>query len=152
MAKEMKVEDIIEIDAPAGKVWEALTSPEWTRQYMFNCAVESDWKKGSPVLWKMEHEGQLIIPVKGYVEEIESGQRLKYSVIDPNMGIEDIPENYLHVTYILKPMDKGRTNLTVIQDGYEHAAKGAERYDEAVKAGGWSSILRVIKELLEKKG
>jgi len=152
MAKEMKVEDIIEIDAPAGKVWEALTSPQWTRQYMFNCAVESDWTKGSPVLWKMEHEGQVIIPVKGYVEEIEAGTRLKYSVIDPNMGIEDIPENYLHVTYILKPMDKGRTNLTVIQDGYEHAAKGAERYDEAVKAGGWSSILRVIKELLEKKG
>ena len=152
MAKEMKVEDIIEIDAPMEKVWEALTSPEWTKKYMFNCAVESDWKLGSPVLWKMEHEGQVIIPVKGNVEEIELGKRLKYSVIDPNMDIEDIPENYLHVTYILEAVDKGRTRLTVIQDGYEHAARGAERYDEAVKAGGWSSILQMIKELLEKQG
>ena len=147
----MKVEDVIEINAPMEKVWEALTSPEWTRKYMFNCAVESDWKPGSPVLWKMEHEGQVIIPVKGHVEEIAPGHRLKYSVIDPNMGIEDIPENYLHVTYLLAG-GKDQTTLTVIQDGYEHAARGAERYDEAVKAGGWSSILVVIKELLEKDG
>jgi len=146
----MKVEDTISIDAPVEKVWEALTSPEWTKKYMFNCAVESDWKPGSPVLWKMQHEGQVIIPVKGNVEDIDPGRRLKYSVIDPNMGIEDIPENYLHVTYILDG-DKSRTTLTVIQDGYEHAAKGAERYDEAVKGGGWSSILVEIKRLLEEK-
>ena len=150
MTKEMKVEDTISIDAPVEKVWEALTSPEWTKKYMFNCAVESDWKPGSPVLWKMQHEGQVIIPVKGNVEDIDPGRRLKYSVIDPNMGIEDIPENYLHVTYILDG-DKSRTTLTVIQDGYEHAAKGAERYDEAVKGGGWSSILVEIKRLLEEK-
>lgn len=149
MTKEMKVEDSIEIDAPAEKVWDALINPEWTKKYMFNCAVESDWKPGSPVLWKMEHEGQVIVPVKGAVEDIEPGRKLKYSVIDPNMGIEDIPENYLHVTYLLKG-DKDRSTLTVIQDGYEHAARGAERYDEAVKAGGWSSILQMIKELLEK--
>jgi len=42
------------------------------------------------------------------------------------------------------------TELKVTQDGYEHAARGKERYEEAVKAGGWSSILEVIKKLLEK--
>lgn len=145
----MKVENTVQINAPAAKVWEALTQAEWTRQYMFNCAVESDWKVGSPVLWKMQHEGKEIIPVKGEVEEIVPGRRLKYSVIDPGMDIPDIPENYLHVTYILSPSN-GQTELTVIQDGYEHAAKGKERYEEAVNAGGWSSILAVIKELLEQ--
>jgi uncharacterized protein YndB with AHSA1/START domain len=149
MANEMKVDNTVRIYAPIAKVWEALTEPSWTKKYMFNCAVESDWKVGSPVLWKMQHEGQEIIPVKGYVEEILPGRFLKYSVIDPSMGIPDVPENYLHVTYALSEAE-GQTELKVIQDGYEHAAKGEERYQEAVKAGGWSSILAVIKELLEK--
>lgn len=149
MSKEMKIENTVLINAPMEKVWEALTEPEWTKQYMFNCAVESDWKPGSPVLWKMQHEGKEIIPVKGNVEEIIPGRLLKYSVIDPSMGIPDIPENYLHVTYILSEAN-GQTGLKVIQDGYEHAAKGEERYEEAEKAGGWSSILSVIKDLLEK--
>lgn len=149
MAKEMKVENTVRINVPVTKVWEALTQSFWTKQYMFNCSVESDWQPGSPVIWKMQHEGQEIIPVKGKVEEIIPGSLLKYSVIDPNMGIADVPENYLHVTYILSEVD-GLAELKVIQDGYEHAAKGEERYQEAVNAGGWSSILAVIKELLEK--
>jgi uncharacterized protein YndB with AHSA1/START domain len=149
MANEMKVDNTVRINAPIAKVWEALTEPSWTKKYMFNCAVESDWKVGSPVLWKMQHEGQEIIPVKGYVEEILPGRFIKYSVIDPSMGIPDIPENYLHVTYALSETE-GQTELNVIQDGYDHAAKGEERYQEAVKGGGWSSILAVIKELLEK--
>jgi uncharacterized protein YndB with AHSA1/START domain len=149
MANEMKVENTIRINVPMSKVWEALTQSFWTKQYMFNCAVESDWKTGSPVIWKMQHEGQEIIPVKGDVEDIIPGRMLKYSVIDPNMGIPDIPENYLHVTYALSEVD-GLTELKVIQDGYEHAARGAERYEEAVNAGGWNSLLAVIKELLEK--
>ena len=149
MANEMKVENSIQIKAPMARVWAALTDPEWTKKYMFNCAVESDWKVGSPVLWKMQHEGKEIIPVKGDVEEIVPGQFLKYTVIDPNMGIPDIPENYLHVTYALSETKEG-TELRVIQDGYEHAARGKERYEESAQAGGWSSILNVIKELLEQ--
>ncbi|HVU57672.1 MAG TPA: SRPBCC domain-containing protein [Puia sp.] len=149
MEKEMKVENTVRIDAPMGRVWAALTEPEWTKKYMFNCAVDSDWKVGSPVLWKMQHEGKEIIPVKGNVEEIIPGKFLRYSIIDPNMGIPDIPENYLHVTYALSGTKEG-TELRVTQDGYEHAARGKERYEEAVKGGGWGSILAVIKELLEK--
>jgi uncharacterized protein YndB with AHSA1/START domain len=149
MTKEMKVENTILINAPMAKVWTALTDPSWTKKYMFNCAVDSDWKVGSPVLWKMQHEGKEIIPVKGHVEEIVPGHLLRYTVIDPTMGIPDIPENYLHVTYVLLEVD-GQTELKVTQDGYEHAAKGEERYEDAVKAGGWSSLLAVIKELLEK--
>ena len=145
----MKVENTVLINAPMAKVWEALTEPSWTKKYMFNCSVESDWTPGSPVIWKMQHEGKEIIPVKGLVEDIIPGQLLKYSVIDPGMDIPDIPENYLHVTYALSQVD-GQTELKVIQDGYEHAAKGEERYQEAVKGGGWRSILTVIKELLEK--
>ena len=84
MEKEMKVDNIIQIGASRDKVWAALTEPEWTKKYMFNCAVDSDWRVGSPVVWKMQHEGKEIIPVKGHVEEIVPGRLLKYSVSIPS--------------------------------------------------------------------
>jgi len=149
MSKELKVVNTILIHAPLQKVWAAMTESEYTRKYMFNCSVETDWKVGSPVVWKMLHEGQEIIPVKGSVHAIDPGHSLTYTVIDPNVGMEDIPENYLYVTYELSE-EGGATRLTVTQGGYEHASNGAARYQEAVDAGGWDSILAVIKELLEK--
>jgi len=131
------------------KVWEALTEPAWTKKYMFNCEVETDWKAGSPVVWKMQHEGQEFIPVKGTLLAIDTGHSLTYTVIDPNVGMEDIPSNYLHVTYALSE-EAGATRLIVTQDGYERAANGEKRYQEAVEAGGWDSILVAIKGLMEQ--
>src|ERR1700737_3517823 len=104
MENTMIVRNTVQIKAPVAKVWEALTKSKWTQQYMFGCEVESDWKEGSPVIWKMMHEGKKIIPVKGKVIKIEPGRLLIYSVIDPNVGMEDIPANYLHVQYELIPM------------------------------------------------
>lgn len=148
MSDNLIIRNTIQIAAPAAKVWEALTSPEWTRQYMYSCEVESDWKEGSPVIWKMEHEGKRIIPVKGIVLKIQPEHLLVYTVIDPNAGMEDIPANYLNVTYELIPMGE-ETLLEVTQDGYEHAANGEKRYQDALDGGGWDSILAKIKELLE---
>ena len=37
------------------KLWEALTDPQFTRQYWFGTAVESGWTKGSP--WKLIGSG-----------------------------------------------------------------------------------------------
>lgn len=148
MENIMVVRNTVQIKAPVAKVWEALTRPEWTRQYMYNCEVDSDWKPGSPVLWKMMYEGTTIIPVKGKVVTIEPEHLLVYTVIDPNAGMEDIPANYLNVRYELIKMGD-ETLLEVTQDGYEHAANGEKRYEEAQEAGGWESILAKIKELLE---
>jgi uncharacterized protein YndB with AHSA1/START domain len=148
MENKMIVRNTVPIKAPVAKVWEALTRAEWTKQYMYNCEVDSDWKPGSPVIWKMMHEGKEFIPVKGKVVTIEPGRRLVYTVIDPNAGMEDIPANYLQVQYELIDMGE-ETLLEVTQDGYEHAANGEKRYQEAVEGGGWASILARIKELLE---
>jgi hypothetical protein len=35
------------------KLWTALTSAEFTKQYFFGVVFDTDWKKGSP--WKMVH-------------------------------------------------------------------------------------------------
>ncbi len=146
MSKEMFVKGSITINAPASKVWDVLTQPEWTRQYMFGCDVVSDWKVGNPVLWNGAADGKTY--VKGNVVNIKPGNLLQYTTIDPNNPeMEDIPSNYLTVTYELSSQND-TTILNVTQGDYAKVANGKSRYEETV--GGWDSVLSKIKELVEK--
>jgi len=45
---------MIFIETTAEKVWEALTSSEYTRKYLYGMNVESDWNIGSTLLWSCE--------------------------------------------------------------------------------------------------
>jgi len=140
----------IVIDAPAARVWEALTEPEWTKQYMFGCEPITDWKPGSPLLWKGTFNDVEMVAVKGQVVRFEPLRSLIYTVIDPNNpAIADLPENSLTVTC---PLNKtaGRTQLAVTQGDYSTVAEGQSRYQDTVAGGGWSSILDQIKQLVEK--
>ena len=146
---EKKVENTIAINAPIAKVWDALVNPEMTKRYMFGCQTVSDWAVGSPLLWKGEYEGKEIIFVKGIILEIAPMEQLKYTVIDPNAQMEDIPENYLNVTYRLSE-ENGQVRLDVTQDGFEDAADGEKRYQDVYNNGeGWNPILAKIKDLVE---
>jgi len=144
------IENKIIINASADKVWDALINPEQTKKYMFGCETISDWKKGSPLIWKMIHEGKDFIPVKGHIVEIEPNKLLSYTVIDPhNPNIPDIPENYLTVTYTLSETNN-QTLLTVTQGNYNTVADGEKRYKESYNNGeGWNPILVQIKALVE---
>lgn len=143
------VKNNINIKASAQKVWDILTNPMQTKKYMFGCVTESDWKAGSPLLWKMMHEGKEIIPVKGIILEIKPNKLLKYTVIDPFASYPDIPENYLNVTYELVEQN-GITTLSVTQDGFETAAEGEKRFKDVQNNGeGWNPILVQIKSIAE---
>ena len=48
----------ITIAAPAEKVWTALITPAAIKQYMFGTTVVSDWKEGSPIIFKGEWQGK----------------------------------------------------------------------------------------------
>ena len=144
------VRNTITIDAPASKVWNALTNPVETKKYMFGCETVSDWKKGSPLLWKGEYEGKAMVFVKGTIVDIIPGKFLAYTTIDPNSGIPDIPEKYLTVTYTLEE-SRGRTVLTATQGDYAKVGDGEKRYKETVNGGGWDPILKAIKTLVETR-
>jgi uncharacterized protein YndB with AHSA1/START domain len=147
--EKLAVKNSITIQANASKVWDILTNPEQTKKYMFGCETVSDWKTGSALLWKGSFEGKEMIFVKGAILEIKPPVFLKYTVIDPNGGMEDIPKNYLNVTYSLSEQN-GATILTVIQDGFEHAANGQKRYEETYNDGeGWNPLLVQIKKIAE---
>src|SRR5688572_7778042 len=145
------IENSITINAPQSKVWDALVNPEQTKKYMFGCEAVSDWRKGSPLLWKGVYEGKEMVFVKGIVVEIKPERFLAYTVFDPNSTIEDMPENYLTVTYELTP-DNGKTYFKVRQGDYSKVADGERRYNESYNNGeGWNPILVEIKKLVEAK-
>ena len=147
--EKLIVQNSILIKADAGKVWDALVNSEQTKKYMFGCKTVSDWKIGSSLLWQGMYEGEEMVFVKGIILDIKLSRLLKYTVIDPNATMADIPENYLNVTYQLKEQS-GHTNLTIFQDGFEDAADGEKRYTDVQNNGeGWNPILVEIKKLVE---
>lgn len=149
MSEPLFVKNSITIEAPASTVWDVLTNPLQTKKYMFGCETVSDWKPGSPLLWKGEYEGKEMVFVKGDIVEIRPNEYLAYTTIDPNSDIDDTSENYLTVTYDLQPQN-GETLLTVTQGDYHKVAEGERRYQEAWNNGaGWSPILEEIKKVAE---
>lgn len=146
---EQTITNTIKINAPASKVWDALTNPEKTKIYMYGCETVSDWKVGSELLWKGNYEGKEMIFVKGHILSIEPSVKLVYTTFDPHSTIEDKVENYLTVTYSLVS-ENGQTILTVTQGDYSKVADGERRYKGASNNGeGWNPILVEIKKLVE---
>ncbi|MDN5214854.1 SRPBCC domain-containing protein [Fulvivirgaceae bacterium BMA12] len=138
----------ITINAPASKVWDALVNPSQTKKYMFGCEVVSDFKAGSPILWKGLMEDKEVIFVKGNMVNIEPEKQLIYTTFDPNADWEDIPENYLTVTYNLTH-ENGLTTLSVTHGDFATVAEGEKRYNDTMSGGGWDSILQAIRNLVE---
>ncbi len=140
----------IQIQAPADRVWNALVNPSETRKYMFGCEAVSDWQQGSPLNWQCEFENRMKVFVTGQVLAIRPGTHLAYTTFDPSSALENIPGNYLTVTYDLQEEGPGITRLTVTQGDYDIVADGDQRYEEAYNGGeGWSPILRLIKAQVE---
>lgn len=149
MSKSKYIVNQINIRATALKVWDALTNPNQTKIYMYGCETVSDWKVGSSLVWRMNHEGKELIVVKGFILEIETSKKLVYTVFDPNSSMMDVPENYLTVKYELIEAED-MTQLLVSQGDYNLVAEGERRFQEAFNHGeGWNPILVQIKTLVE---
>jgi uncharacterized protein YndB with AHSA1/START domain len=78
-----------EIEAPPKRVWTALTDPDEIEKYMFGSHVVTDWKPGSPIVWKGEYEGKQYED-KGKVLEYEPERLLRVTHFSPLSGQEDV--------------------------------------------------------------
>jgi uncharacterized protein YndB with AHSA1/START domain len=122
------------LDATPIMVWEALTNPAKTKQFMFNCEVKCDWKKGSPISWKGNFQGYESAE-RGVILDTKEAEVLKYTSFDPNFGLEDLPENYLIITYTLEEKE-GKTLLSTC---IENMNKDPNRMKHV--AAGWDNIV-----------
>jgi uncharacterized protein YndB with AHSA1/START domain len=130
------------INAPAGRVWGALTNPELIKEYFFGTKAQSDWKVGSPITFEGEWNGERYED-KGTILENVPNKRLKYNYWSSRSGSEDKPENYVEITYELKEKDMV-TELTVTQDNIpdENMREHSEE--------NWLKVMEGLKSLLEK--
>jgi uncharacterized protein YndB with AHSA1/START domain len=48
----------VTINASIKRIWEAFVNPNIIKQCMFGTNVVSNWKEGSPILWKGEWQGK----------------------------------------------------------------------------------------------
>jgi uncharacterized protein YndB with AHSA1/START domain len=131
----------INIQAPASKVWEALTRPELIEQYLFGTQVVTDWQVGSPITYKGVWQGKPYED-KGKVLQAEPDKLLVSTFWSSLSGDADIPENYKTVRYELSPAEGG-TRLTLIQDN------NASQEEAGHSEENWKMVLEGIKKLLE---
>lgn len=140
-AKKWIAKAAMTINAPAPRVWDALTKPELIKVYLYGTEVTTDWKVGSPIRYKGVWQGKPYED-KGRVVTFEPGKRLVSTFWSSLGGEADIPENYKTVTYELAS-EAGGTNLTISQDnnGSEEEASHSKQ--------NWTMVLEGIKKLSE---
>jgi uncharacterized protein YndB with AHSA1/START domain len=132
----------ITINAPVTIVWAALISPEMIKKYLFGTDVVSDWKVGSPIIFKGEWQGKTYKD-KGVILRLEPERLIQYSHWSNLSGLPDTPENYHIVTFELSGQGS-RTLLSLSQDNNpdeesrEHSRKN------------WEMVLATLKSLLEQ--
>ncbi len=143
MNNDLQVSESIELNAEPSKVWEALTKPEIIKEYLFGTETITDWKVGSPIVFKGEYEDKKYQD-KGVVRENEQNKILSYSYWSGFSGLEDKPENYSLVTYTLESSDDKKTKFTWTQKGY--ANEDSYKHSQS----GMKDFLQKIKEIVER--
>jgi uncharacterized protein YndB with AHSA1/START domain len=130
------------IRATPERVWQGLTDPALVKQYFFGTEVISDWKTGSPLIYKGTWEGKEYLE-KGTILESEPPKRLRTDYFSSFSELPNIPENYLIITYDLIP-EKDGTLLRVTQENIDTQER--KQHSEE----NWKNVLTGLKELLEK--
>ncbi len=112
---------------------------------MFGCEAISDWKVGSPLIWKGNFNGVELIAVRGDHKRrsnLKPMPRINGDRPQPSPRTPDLPENYLTVTCELSEKDgvyaapSPPPRVTTIP-----SAKRPDRFKYSVDGGGWGPIL-----------
>jgi uncharacterized protein YndB with AHSA1/START domain len=146
--KQKYFEQEILFSVGPARVWDALTNPEKTRQYMYGCSINASWELDSPVLWETEINGQVTVVVQGVLLNIVRFKLLSFTVFVPGSGVADVPENHITLTYTLHREGEG-TRLHIKQGDYAKVDNGDFRYEDTVKL--WAAVTSKLVELAEGK-
>ena len=127
------------IRATPERLWSALTTPEFTKQYWFGMHCESEWKAGSS--WRLMFQDGRVADT-GEIVEAERPKRLVIKWRN-EFRPEIKAEGYSRCTIDLEPIGEA-VKLTIT---HEMELPGT-KFIEAV-SGGWPRILSNLKSLLE---
>jgi uncharacterized protein YndB with AHSA1/START domain len=129
---------VIYIKTTPAKLWEALTSSEFSRRYWFGTELRSDFRVGSPLALVMDGK----VTDTGEILEADRPRRLSYTFkheLDDGMR----KEGATRVVFTLEPHGE----LVKLTLTHENFAPGSKLLDGISK--GWPAILSNLKSLLE---
>ncbi|MEI4770518.1 SRPBCC domain-containing protein [Psychrobacillus sp. FJAT-51614] len=125
------------------KLWEALTSGDYTKQYWFGHEIKSDWTEGSSVVFLDKFDN---IVDKGQVIHFEPSKLLSYTF----EWVQDTTKREVSpiVTFTLREMD------IIVKLSLKHEELlPSDIYEENDNFqginNGWPAILSNLKSLLE---
>jgi uncharacterized protein YndB with AHSA1/START domain len=127
------------ISATPQKVWDAITNPEFTRQY-WGKNIVSDWKPGSK--WDMAStDGLNNVNITGKVLESRPPAKLVISWVSPeNLDNENETSR---VTFEIESQGEV-VRLNVVHDRLKQGSEMAKGI-----SGGWPMVLSGLKSFLE---
>jgi uncharacterized protein YndB with AHSA1/START domain len=142
MNKNLIARASITINANSTQVWNALVDPQAIKQYMFGTNVVTDWREGSPIIWKGEWQGKSYED-KGLVLQFKPGRTIQYSHFSLLSGVPDKPENYHTVTIELS-RDGNQTLVSLTQD-YNRTEQERDHSEQ-----NWKMMLAALRQFLER--
>ncbi|CAN5622575.1 hypothetical protein BH11BAC3_BH11BAC3_18630 [soil metagenome] len=131
---------IISFDASKEKVWAALTKPEFVKLWQYGSQLITNWEVGSDIKFRTEWEGK-VFEQWGKVLAFDPTDKLAYTLFAPRPDLEDKPENYFTMSYILTA-ENDQTKLEIIQQDDRAGAKQEEPQGEE------NPVLQTLKKVV----
>ena len=131
----------IKINASRQKVWDTITKAELVKLWQYGSDLLTNWEIGSEIKFRTEWDGK-VFEQWGKVLEVRTNELVKYNLFAPGPDLEDKPENYFIMSYVLTQQD-GQTQLEIIQeDSRPNAVQEKPQGEE-------NPVLKSLKQLAE---
>ncbi|MGH3658164.1 MAG: SRPBCC family protein [Micromonosporaceae bacterium] len=133
---------VTEIRTTPERLWHALTTPEFTRQYWWGREIESDFTVGSPL--RLRYDNGTKLDIDGEILAADPPKLLSYTFSDPDSRERGEPHS--RVSFTIEPSEAfdGVVRLTVVHDAF---AAGSPQFQGV--SDGWPDILSSLKTLVE---
>lgn len=124
------------------KLWEALTSSEYTEKYFFGSSIQSDWQVGSSITYSRNGE----VTDYGVILKCEPLRLLSFTwTYAADKAVREQPSK---VTFALTPLDSAVKLTLKHEDLIPADIVDQEGTFEGIN-NGWPAILSNLKSLLE---
>ena len=134
------------INAPPSKVWTALTDKQNLKKLWFGADVETNWRIGTPILWRGDWKGQKFED-KGVIKAFAPEKKLSFTHWSPLSKVPDTPEHYHTVTFDIKPAGKA-TEVVLTQENHDDSELRKPEAREELKKN-WTMLLDSLKKSVE---
>lgn len=129
------------IHASREKVWDVITNPAKVKLWQYGSVLLTTWEIGTGIRFTTEWEGK-VFEQWGKVIAFQPNEMVKYSLFAPRPGLEDKPENYFVMSYVLTRLGE-KIQLDIVQEDNRPNAVQEEPQGEE------NPVMKSLKQLAE---